>query len=216
MRQIQGFLMHLYPIFQHLSNMVLDNLYSISLSSSSSIRERRERELHEAYLEARTPEEAAAVLQRYAQRFTISEAVLERLKLPRVLERSVSADPTRSSSSTSDPVFFSSSSSSSNPLQYLRQQSLPAQKFTTTVEAQVTGYGAEYAAVGREGRGSGAACSSRSVPLLSAKPYSHDRATKVRLGRFANNCCVTGEKETNDMFERVNKLINNCHHGIDC
>ncbi|XP_060783385.1 LIM and calponin homology domains-containing protein 1 isoform X2 [Neoarius graeffei] len=159
-------------------------------------KERRERELHEAYLEARTPEEAAAVLQRYAQRFTISEAVLERLKLPRVLERSVSADPTRSSSSTSDPVFFSSSSSS-NPLQYLRQQSLPAQKFTTTVEAQVTGYGAEYAAVGREGRGSGAACSSRSVPLLSAKPYSHDRATK------------------RDEMERVNGEADNDHNAKD-
>ncbi|MCI4379740.1 hypothetical protein PGIGA_G00231760 [Pangasianodon gigas] len=139
-------------------------------------KERRERELHEAYLKARTPEEAAAVLQRYAQRFTISEAVLECLKLPRVLERSVSADPTRSLSSSSDPVF--SSSSSSNPLQYLRQQSLPAQKFTATVEARVTRYGAEHRAVGRERGGSGAVYSSRSIPLLSAKPCSHDRAAK--------------------------------------
>ncbi|MCJ8733838.1 hypothetical protein PDJAM_G00228280 [Pangasius djambal] len=139
-------------------------------------KERRERELHEAYLKARTPEEAAAVLQRYAQRFTISEAVLECLKLPRVLERSVSADPTRSSPSSNDPVF--SSPPSFNPLQYLRQQSLPAPKFTATVEARVMGYRAEHEAVGREGGGSGAACSSRSIPLLSAKPFSQDRAAK--------------------------------------
>ncbi|XP_053486237.1 LIM and calponin homology domains-containing protein 1 isoform X7 [Ictalurus furcatus] len=164
-------------------------------------KERRERELHEAYLKARTPEEAAAVLQRYALRFTISEAVLERLKLPRVLERSISADPTRSSSLSNDPVFSSSSSSSpsssSNPLQYLRQQSLPAQKFTTTVQARVTGYGAEDVAVGREGGGSGAACSSRSIPLLSAKPYSHDRAAKQ------------------DEMERVNGETDNDHNAGD-
>ncbi|KAF4085623.1 hypothetical protein AMELA_G00097250 [Ameiurus melas] len=161
-------------------------------------KERRERELHEAYLKARTPEEAAAVLQRYALRFTISEAVLERLKLPRVLERSISADPTRSSSLSNDRVFSSSSSSSSsNPLQYLRQQSLPAQKFTTTVQARVTGYGAEDVAVGREGGGSGAACSSKSIPLLSAKPYSHDRAAKQ------------------DEMERVNGETDNDHNAGD-
>ncbi|KAK3535561.1 hypothetical protein QTP70_016828 [Hemibagrus guttatus] len=141
-------------------------------------KERRERELHETYLKARTPEEAAAVLQRYAQRFSISETVLEHLKLPRVLERSISADPTHSSSSSNDLVFSSSSSSSSNPLQYLRQQSLPAQKFTTTVEARVAGYGTEHVAVGRERGGSEASRSSRSIPLLSAKPYSHNRADK--------------------------------------
>ncbi|KAI1883702.1 hypothetical protein AGOR_G00234270 [Albula goreensis] len=64
-------------------------------------RERREKELHEAYRNARTPEEAAAILQRYAQRFTISEAVLERLHLPRLLERSVS--PTPAPPSTAPP-----------------------------------------------------------------------------------------------------------------
>lgn len=189
--------------FQHLSNMVLF-LFLISYSSpqfaclflslSSSVRERRELELHETYLKARTPEEAAAVLQRYAQRFSISETVLEHLKLPRVLERSISADPTRPSSSSNDLVFSASSSSSFNPLQYLRQQSLPAQKFTTTVEARVAGYGAEHVAVGREGGGAGATRSRRSIPLLSAKPYSHNRAAKVRLKKFANNCCMTGKK----------------------
>ncbi|KAL4641774.1 LIM and calponin homology domains-containing protein 1-like isoform X3 [Arapaima gigas] len=89
-------------------------------------KERRERELHEAYRNARTPEEAAQVLHRYAQRFTISEVVLEQLNLPRQLERSMSADP---SSPTKDP----------NPLRYLRQQSLPVPRFTSTLEAMVSG-----------------------------------------------------------------------------
>lgn len=46
-------------------------------------RERREAELCQAYRNAATPEEAAIVLQRYALRFTISDATLDSLKLPR-------------------------------------------------------------------------------------------------------------------------------------
>uniref|UniRef100_A0A1A8HC15 LIM and calponin homology domains 1a n=1 Tax=Nothobranchius korthausae TaxID=1143690 RepID=A0A1A8HC15_9TELE len=46
-------------------------------------KERRETELCEAYRNAATPEEAALVLQRYALRFTISDATLDSLKLPR-------------------------------------------------------------------------------------------------------------------------------------
>uniref|UniRef100_A0A3Q1JPJ2 LIM and calponin homology domains 1a n=1 Tax=Anabas testudineus TaxID=64144 RepID=A0A3Q1JPJ2_ANATE len=46
-------------------------------------KERREAELCEAYRNAATPEEAAMVLQRYALRFTISDAILDSLKLPR-------------------------------------------------------------------------------------------------------------------------------------
>ncbi|XP_029908794.1 LIM and calponin homology domains-containing protein 1-like isoform X3 [Myripristis murdjan] len=46
-------------------------------------KERREAELCEAYRKAETPEEAAMVLQRYALRFTISDATLDSLKLPR-------------------------------------------------------------------------------------------------------------------------------------
>ncbi|XP_067353684.1 LIM and calponin homology domains-containing protein 1-like isoform X9 [Channa argus] len=46
-------------------------------------KERREAELCEAYRNAATPEEAAIVLQRYALRFTISDAILDTLKLPR-------------------------------------------------------------------------------------------------------------------------------------
>ncbi|XP_056625796.1 LIM and calponin homology domains-containing protein 1 isoform X3 [Triplophysa dalaica] len=97
-------------------------------------KEHRERDLHEAYRNARTPKEASAVLQHYSQRFTISEAILERLKLNKLLERSVSADPNRHSSLADCPNM------SSNLLQYLRQQSLPTPKFTSTVEARVTGF----------------------------------------------------------------------------
>ncbi|XP_034045176.1 LIM and calponin homology domains-containing protein 1a isoform X2 [Thalassophryne amazonica] len=46
-------------------------------------KERREAELCEAYRRATTPEEAAMVLQHYALRFTISDATLDSLKLPR-------------------------------------------------------------------------------------------------------------------------------------
>ncbi|XP_061535639.1 LIM and calponin homology domains-containing protein 1a isoform X2 [Phycodurus eques] len=46
-------------------------------------KERREAQLCEAYRNAASPEEAAGVLQRYALRFTISDATLDFLKLPR-------------------------------------------------------------------------------------------------------------------------------------
>uniref|UniRef100_G3PYD0 DUF4757 domain-containing protein n=1 Tax=Gasterosteus aculeatus aculeatus TaxID=481459 RepID=G3PYD0_GASAC len=46
-------------------------------------KERREAELCDAYRNAASPEEAAMVLQRYALRFTISDATLDSLKLPR-------------------------------------------------------------------------------------------------------------------------------------
>ncbi|KAI7811357.1 putative LIM and calponin homology domains-containing protein 1 [Triplophysa rosa] len=47
-------------------------------------KERREQELHEQYCKASTPEEKAAILQRYALRFTISDAILEKLQLPKL------------------------------------------------------------------------------------------------------------------------------------
>ncbi|KAK1792589.1 hypothetical protein P4O66_012518, partial [Electrophorus voltai] len=47
-------------------------------------KERREQELHELYCKASTPEEKATVLQRYALRFTISDAILEKLQLPKL------------------------------------------------------------------------------------------------------------------------------------
>ncbi|XP_061102177.1 LIM and calponin homology domains-containing protein 1a isoform X2 [Conger conger] len=49
-------------------------------------KERREQELHDAYRSACSPEEAATVLRRYAQRFTLSDAALERLQLSKPAE----------------------------------------------------------------------------------------------------------------------------------
>ncbi|XP_042558751.1 LIM and calponin homology domains-containing protein 1 isoform X10 [Clupea harengus] len=160
-------------------------------------KERRERELHDAYRRARTPEEAHTVLQRYAQRFSISESVLERLKLPKLLERSISADPSapfaahlpsladfcdlfepsdQDDGDGSVGVGGGSGGGSgggaggggggSNPMQYLRQQSLPAPKFTSTVEAMVTSF--TPAAPERP---------LKAVPLLAPKPYAPQRRT---------------------------------------
>uniref|UniRef100_A0A673ND84 LIM and calponin homology domains-containing protein 1-like n=1 Tax=Sinocyclocheilus rhinocerous TaxID=307959 RepID=A0A673ND84_9TELE len=146
-------------------------------------KERREQELHEAYWNARTPEEAASVLQRYAQRFTISEAIIERLKLPKLLERSVSADPTRHSSLPASPDIPFSLSASSKPLQYLRQQSLPLAKFTSTVEARVTGYSTEHEFVGDV-----------TAPSLGPKPYSSATA-EMRTAKVDEIMRVNGERE---------------------
>ncbi|XP_036406809.1 LIM and calponin homology domains-containing protein 1-like isoform X3 [Megalops cyprinoides] len=136
-------------------------------------KERRERELHEAYRSAQTPEEAAAVLQRYAQRFTISEAVLERLHLPKLLERSVSVDPSAPPSPTRDP----------NPMRYLRQQSLPAPKFTATIEAMVGLPRSPSRAQNpdqsraRSPEHSPTRALPKAVPLLTPKPYTQPRTT---------------------------------------
>jgi len=52
-------------------------------------KERRERELHEAYKNARSQEEAEGILQQYIERFTISEAVLERLEMPKFWKEAI-------------------------------------------------------------------------------------------------------------------------------
>ncbi|KAJ8262420.1 hypothetical protein GJAV_G00166270 [Gymnothorax javanicus] len=162
-------------------------------------KERRERELHEAYKKARTPEEAAAVLQRYAQRFTISEAVLERLHLPRLLDRSVSADPsapplqrTSSASPTRDP----------NPMKYLRQQSLPAAKFTSTVEA-VVGLPQSPAQNQSQDRATSPERSptrSKTVPLLAPKPYGQPRALFSASKPVQMDSTAPLNGETDDVF----------------
>ncbi|XP_015237308.1 PREDICTED: LIM and calponin homology domains-containing protein 1 [Cyprinodon variegatus] len=147
-------------------------------------KERREEELREAYRKARTPEEASAVLQRYAQRFSISEAVLERLQLPKLLDRSVSADPSfpisplslslSSSPTTPDPF----DEDPSGPLRYLRQQSAPLPRFTSTLEAQIEEFPKDSTSLHRpqiRSRSSEPpstrALSPKPVPLLSPKPY---------------------------------------------
>ncbi|XP_014870732.1 LIM and calponin homology domains-containing protein 1 isoform X4 [Poecilia latipinna] len=151
-------------------------------------KERREEELREAYRRARTPEEASAILQRYAQRFSISEAILERLQLPKLLDRSVSADPSfptspfslslSSSPTTPDPF----DEPSEGPLRYLRQQSAPAPRFTSTLEAQIEEFPKDSSSHQRpqiRSRSSEPpstrALSPKPVPLLTPKPYFQPR-----------------------------------------
>ncbi|XP_075890764.1 uncharacterized protein LOC142893754 isoform X4 [Nelusetta ayraudi] len=68
-------------------------------------KERREAELCVAYRSAATPEEAAMVLQRYALRFTISDATLDSLKVPRSAANSkIPADEHKPESNESEPA----------------------------------------------------------------------------------------------------------------
>ncbi|XP_029367604.1 LIM and calponin homology domains-containing protein 1-like isoform X3 [Echeneis naucrates] len=153
-------------------------------------KERREEELREAYRQARTPEEASAILQRYAQRFSISEAVLERLQLPKLLDRSMSADPSfpcspfplslACSPTTPDPFDIDPN----GPMRYLRQLSAPAPKFTSTLEARIEEFPRDFSSHPRpqiRSRSSEPpstrALSPKQVPLLTPKPYFESRAT---------------------------------------
>ncbi|XP_076192289.1 LIM and calponin homology domains-containing protein 1 isoform X3 [Aptenodytes patagonicus] len=134
-------------------------------------KERRERELHEAYKNAKSQEEAESILQQYIERFTISEAVLERLQMPKILERSHSVEP---NSPLKDP----------NPLRYLRQQSLPAPKFTATIEATIVPT-TELEPSGSAGRTSPSkSIVSKAVPMLTPKPYSQPKNTQEVLKNF--------------------------------
>ncbi|NXM73367.1 LIMC1 protein, partial [Serilophus lunatus] len=133
-------------------------------------KERRERELHEAYKNAKTQEEAENILQQYIERFTISEAVLERLQMPKILERSHSVEP---NSPLKDP----------NPLRYLRQQSLPAPKFTATIEATIVPT-TELEPSSSTGRTSPSKSVSKAVPMLTPKPYSQPKNTQEILKNF--------------------------------
>ncbi|XP_025933318.1 LIM and calponin homology domains-containing protein 1 [Apteryx rowi] len=134
-------------------------------------KERRERELHEAYKNAKSQEEAESILQQYIERFTISEAVLERLQMPKILERSHSVEP---DSPLKDP----------NPLRYLRQQSLPAPKFTATIEATIVPT-TELEPSGPTGRTSPSkTVVSKAVPMLTPKPYSQPKNTQQVLKNF--------------------------------
>ncbi|XP_056413054.1 LIM and calponin homology domains-containing protein 1 [Hyla sarda] len=136
-------------------------------------KERREKELHEAYKNAKTKEEADKILQKYIERFTISEAVLERLVMPKILERSHSVEPGLLSS-TEDP----------NPLKYLRQESLPSPKFTSTVEATIspTSESDYRTPAGRTSPTKNVV--SKAVPMLTARPYSQPRSTQQVLKTF--------------------------------
>ncbi|XP_052591014.1 LIM and calponin homology domains-containing protein 1 isoform X9 [Peromyscus californicus insignis] len=134
-------------------------------------KERRERELHEAYKNARSQEEAEGILQQYIERFTISEAVLERLEMPKILERSHSTEPNLSSF-PNDP----------SPMKYLRQQSLPPPKFTATVETTIAGL-PETSAAGGSGSPS-KTIAPHAVPMLTPKPYSQPKSSQEVLKTF--------------------------------
>uniref|UniRef100_A0AAX7VNW5 LIM and calponin homology domains 1b n=1 Tax=Astatotilapia calliptera TaxID=8154 RepID=A0AAX7VNW5_ASTCA len=133
-------------------------------------KERREEDLRQAYKKAKTPEEATAILQRYAQRFSISETVLERLQLPKLLDRT--------SPTTPDPF----DSDFNGPMRYLRQQSAPTPKFTSTFEARIEEFPKEPSSHQRSQIRSRSseppstrALSPKPVPLLMPKPYFQAR-----------------------------------------
>ncbi|XP_053259883.1 LIM and calponin homology domains-containing protein 1 isoform X2 [Podarcis raffonei] len=147
-------------------------------------KERRERALHEAYKNARSREEADNILQQYIERFTISEAVLERLEMPKILERSHSAEP-NSSSPPKDP----------NPLRYLRQQSLPAPKYTAKVEATIAPAGGSEATISTGRTSPSKPFVSKAVPMLTAKPYSQPKSTQQVLRTFKVDGKVSMNRE---------------------
>ncbi|XP_058862434.1 LIM and calponin homology domains-containing protein 1-like isoform X3 [Acipenser ruthenus] len=136
-------------------------------------KERREKELHEAYKNARSPEEAETILRRYTQRFTVSEAVLEGLEMPKFLQRSLSVDSDTPLSPTKE---------ASNPMKYLRQQSLPAPKFTATVEATISVV--PQPQVSPPQTSPTQTVSTKAVPILSPKPYSQPKNSQPGLRSF--------------------------------
>ncbi|XP_069868321.1 LIM and calponin homology domains-containing protein 1 isoform X1 [Dipodomys merriami] len=157
-------------------------------------KERRERELHEAYKNARSQEEAQGILQQYIERFTISEAVLERLEMPKILERSHSTEPNLSSF-LNDP----------SPMKYLRQQSLPPPKFTATVETTIARASVPDTNTAAGSGSPSKAVTPKAVPMLTPKPYSQPRNSQEVLKTFKvdakvsmNGETVHGEEEDKD------------------
>ncbi|XP_049742901.1 LIM and calponin homology domains-containing protein 1 isoform X6 [Elephas maximus indicus] len=136
-------------------------------------KERRERELHEAYKNARSQEEAEGILQQYIERFTISEAVLERLEMPKILERSHSAEPNLCPF-LSDP----------NPMKYLRQQSLPPPKFTAIVETTIAGTSVVDTSMLAGSGSPSKTVTPKAVPMLTPKPYSQPKNSQEVLKTF--------------------------------
>ncbi|XP_076794712.1 LIM and calponin homology domains-containing protein 1 isoform X3 [Arvicanthis niloticus] len=152
-------------------------------------KERRERELHEAYKNARSQEEAEGILQQYIERFTISEAVLERLEMPKILERSHSTEPNISSFPT-DP----------SPMKYLRQQSLPPPKFTATVETTITRTGVPESSAATGTGSPSKTITPNTVPMLTPRPYSQPRNSQEVLKTFKvdGKASVNGETAHGD------------------
>uniref|UniRef100_A0A8D3A7A1 LIM and calponin homology domains 1 n=1 Tax=Scophthalmus maximus TaxID=52904 RepID=A0A8D3A7A1_SCOMX len=176
-------------------------------------KERREEDLRNAYRRARTPEEASFVLQRYAQRFSISEAILERLQLPQLLDRSVSADPSFAGSPF--PLSLSASPTTPDPfdedpdgpLRFLRQQSAPAPKFTATLEARIEEFPKDSSSHHRpqiRSRSSEPpstrALSPKPVPLLTPKPYFELRGRAAEP--WANKVSLSLRRELMEKYRR--------------
>lgn len=91
--------------------------------------------------------------------------------MPKILERSHSVEP---NSPLKDP----------NPLRYLRQQSLPAPKFTATIEATIVPT-TELEPSGSTGCTSPSkSVVSKAVPMLTPKPYSQPKNTQEVLKNF--------------------------------
>ncbi|XP_066241152.1 LIM and calponin homology domains-containing protein 1 isoform X21 [Saccopteryx leptura] len=148
-------------------------------------KERRERELHEAYKNARSQEEAEGILQQYIERFTISEAVLERLEMPKILERSHSTEPNLSTFPI-DP----------NPMKYLRQQSLPPPKFTATVETTIARTSILDTSTSAGSGSPSKTVSPKAVPMLTPKPYSQPKNSQEVLKTFKVDGKVSMNGET--------------------
>ncbi|XP_047422812.1 LIM and calponin homology domains-containing protein 1 isoform X8 [Sciurus carolinensis] len=148
-------------------------------------KERRERELHEAYKNARSQEEAEGILQQYIERFTISEAVLERLEMPKILERSHSTEPN-----------FSSFPNDPNPMKYLRQQSLPPPKFTATVETTVARASVLDTSMSAGSGSPSKTVTPKAVPMLTPKPYSQPKNSQEVLKTFKVDGKISMNGET--------------------
>ncbi|XP_042637751.1 LIM and calponin homology domains-containing protein 1 [Orycteropus afer afer] len=161
-------------------------------------KERRERELHEAYKNARSQEEAEGILQQYIERFTISEAVLERLEMPKILERSHSTEPNLSSFSN-DP----------NPMKYLRQQSLPPPKFTATVETTIARASALDTSMSAGSGSPSKTVSPKAVPMLTPKPYTQPKSSQEVLKTFKvdGKVSVNGEMAHGDEEEKERECL---------
>ncbi|XP_045038559.2 LIM and calponin homology domains-containing protein 1 isoform X8 [Desmodus rotundus] len=159
-------------------------------------KERRERELHEAYKNARSQEEAEGILQQYIERFTISEAVLERLEMPKILERSHSTEPNLSPF-PNDP----------NPMKYLRQQSLPPPKFTATVETTIARTNILDTSLSAGSGSPSKTVTPKAVPMLTPKPYSQPKNSQEVLKTFKvdGKVSMNGETAHGDEEEKESK-----------
>ncbi|XP_032256149.1 LIM and calponin homology domains-containing protein 1 isoform X2 [Phoca vitulina] len=148
-------------------------------------KERRERELHEAYKNARSQEEAEGILQQYIERFTISEAVLERLEMPKILERSHSTEPNLTPF-LNDP----------SPMKYLRRQSLPPPKFTATVETTIARTSVLDTSMSAGSGSPSKTVTPKAVPMLTPKPYSQPKTSQEVLKTFKVDGKVSMNGET--------------------